>query len=512
MNQGAAACSPFGFGACDPAILADMHRRGLEPTPEAPTGGTRLAPMLLQRSALVVFLVVIVAALLGVVRMRQDIAEEVEGAQSLTAMLDELARLEQLDDDQARQRLVALQSSQRLRHVEFSVRDHTGRELLGVRPGAMTGEARSVPEPLNPRGDAAAQWTLPRPDGQRWQVSMWVSEQAERTEALRNLLASLALLIVGALILLAVIRWNLQRVFRPLGSLLVAIEGVERENHGPLRRLASMPVQELERVAAALRHLATSLEEAQARRRMLSQKMLTLQEEERAHLARELHDELGQRLTSMRVDAAWLSRKVPLDDPRREVVLNLERQCEDLQVDVRQLLVRLRPMAVGQTGVGSSGASDAQGVDEEPLARLREWLEPLVQGWANRPSSELAVRLELDLGDPQALWPRSVLLALYRLSQEALTNVNRHAQAGSARLCVTVEAGNVLVWQVEDDGVGLGDTSLAMQRGNGLAGMQERVQALGGEFQLSPVRPAERPGLCIRARFDRQVHRTSVGA
>jgi two-component system sensor histidine kinase UhpB len=103
--------------------------------------------------------------------------------------------------------------------------------------------------------------------------------------------------------------------------------------------------------------------------------------------------------------------------------------------------------------------------------------------------------------------PRALVLALYRISQEALTNVARHAGASSATLRLrAIRAGgsasmSAIDWSVCDDGVGLDDPSAALRRGNGLAGIRERVWAHGGDLQLAAVHPGSaRPGLCLQAR------------
>jgi two-component system sensor histidine kinase UhpB len=105
--------------------------------------------------------------------------------------------------------------------------------------------------------------------------------------------------------------------------------------------------------------------------------------------------------------------------------------------------------------------------------------------------------------------PRPLLLALYRLSQEALTNAARHAQAGHIRLRLALDPAQPpataaqLHWEVSDDGIGIADPGSAVQRGNGLGGMQERVWALGGLWHSGPAQPGERPGCrpgwCLRA-------------
>jgi two-component system sensor histidine kinase UhpB len=103
--------------------------------------------------------------------------------------------------------------------------------------------------------------------------------------------------------------------------------------------------------------------------------------------------------------------------------------------------------------------------------------------------------------------PRDLALAVYRISQEALTNAARHAHAGEVVLTLTLDMQTqppTLDWSVQDDGVGLPDPAGARQRGNGLGGMQERVWALGGTWRVEPADPSSettRPGLRLSARL-----------
>jgi two-component system sensor histidine kinase UhpB len=165
----------------------------------------------------------------------------------------------------------------------------------------------------------------------------------------------------------------------------------------------------------------------------------------------------------------------------------------------------------------------------ETLARLVLVLRSLVDDWSRSGGSETAYRLQLDgVGaEGRSLpWPVNaelialpveLVLAIYRLSQEALTNSARHAAANRVELALTWQtarlsgpgaadgASTALVWSVSDDGVGLPDDGSAAQRGNGLAGMRERAWAMGGELAMSnaPVslRRSGHPGHCLTARF-----------
>ena len=144
---------------------------------------------------------------------------------------------------------------------------------------------------------------------------------------------------------------------------------------------------------------------------------------------------------------------------------------------------------------------------------MRALLESLVGAWAQSPGQLTRYTLVFELGDvsDSAALPRELMLAVYRISQEALTNVARHAGASRAVLQVRVgtalqgdgQAGDrELEWSVEDDGCGLANQS-AWQRGNGLAGIQERVWAAGGDLQWGPldVHGLPWPGLRLSARL-----------
>jgi two-component system sensor histidine kinase UhpB len=249
-----------------------------------------------------------------------------------------------------------------------------------------------------------------------------------------------------------------------------------------------MPVRELDAVAQALQHLAQALQAAEAERRALGQRVITLQEDERARLARELHDEFGQQITALHVDAAWLARRLQDDPPALAVVQSLIAHCRHIQLELRSVLARLRPLADGRSGGADEGGP-------RTLGALQDLLQSLVDGWSRVPAPAARVRLQVQ-GPAAAALPAAVALALYRITQEALTNLARHAGAHEAVVEVQLDETTVL-WRVSDDGVGLVDPAAALLRGSGLAGIKERVWALGGELSIQPLQP----GLRLSARL-----------
>ena len=250
-----------------------------------------LPRLVMRRASVVGVLVLLLAVVLGLARMGEDIDEEVDAAMTLAGAMARLGQLAQTDDRSALESLRAMQAEHPLRHLSLQVHAQDGRLLLGPPP------APPAPLPLRwllqwhrdwlsaPDARRVA-WPVPRADGSRWTVSLTASHDSERHEAMGSFLDMLALLLLCVGGLLAVMHWNVRRAFAPLGRLLQAIAGIEGHDVRQVQALPTMPTRELDLLAGALRHLASALEQAEAQRRRLSQQVLTLQEDERARLAR----------------------------------------------------------------------------------------------------------------------------------------------------------------------------------------------------------------------------------
>lgn len=205
-----------------------------------------------------------------------------------------------------------------------------------------------------------------------------------------------------------------------------------------------------------------------ARNRELAQGLIALQESERAALARELHDEMGQRCTALRIETAVLRHCA--DGDRAGMLAAAARadaSAQALYQSVRELLQRLRPAQLDELGL---------------LAAL----QALCEGWELRSGVACVFLHE---GVPDDL-PDAVEVAVYRVAQEALTNAVRHAHATTVRLRL-MRSGTDLQLEVGDDGCGV---DLAVpRRGLGLLGASERAAALGGQLVL-----ASAPGQGLR--------------
>ncbi len=207
----------------------------------------------------------------------------------------------------------------------------------------------------------------------------------------------------------------------------------------------------------------------------LSIELMNAQETERKHVSQELHDELGQALTAMRINFDMLEKILPPDSAQvgRERLAEISMLVDETLEHVRELSHTLRPTMLDEMG-----------------------LVPTLRWYVSRYADRLGIEVELDVtGLEQRLAPE-IETTLYRIVQEALTNIARHAHAHRVRLQLTGQAGSVSAL-IEDDGRGFdAQTRLAAdaaRSGLGLLGMRERAALWGGNFTVQ-----SRPGAGTR--------------
>lgn len=451
-----------------------------------------LPRLIMWRAVVVAGLGLVLGLVLGLLRLHSDVDEELLAARTLAQLSQHLALLPQQSDEQALRTLRLWQSEGELRHLQLTVRDAHGHPLLSTadEPPQLPPTVAAWLDRWRAPESFTVAWQVARPQGGAWFIALSARPDSERSEALTFLLEGLGVLAGVVVGILLVMGWNTRRALAPLGTMVSAIGALQQGQRDALRHLPPMPVAELEAVAGALRALADALAQAEAEQRRLTRQVLTVQDDERRRLARELHDEFGQRLTALRVDVAWLTRQRPSTDPAAPVLAGMAEQIGQLQHDIRATLARLRPWPAGTEGDGGAAWVEA--------------LTALVASWQRAPG--VGTTFQLDLRCPPAPdawpWPDGLAADVYRISQEALTNVARHAHARTACLRVHLHADGRLHWAVEDDGVGLPALGEALRRGNGLAGLKERVWAQGVELCCQPLSPgAERPGLRLAADF-----------
>jgi signal transduction histidine kinase len=213
--------------------------------------------------------------------------------------------------------------------------------------------------------------------------------------------------------------------------------------------------------------------QAEQQMRSLSARLMQAQEEERRTIARELHDEVGQSLTSLRFLLGAIERQAASPSAEyREHLGQAKSMAEETLRTVRDIAIGLRPSVLDL------------GLESALLWQARQF--------SRNTGTDASVRIPEEL---PAL-PDAYLTCIYRVVQEALTNSARHAKATKVDISVSREAGE-LELVVEDDGIGLPPGG-NRGRGMGLIGMEERVREIGGRFAVTARNGS---GVQIRARL-----------
>ena len=264
-----------------------------------------------------------------------------------------------------------------------------------------------------------------------------------------------------ALVLFAITVLVVRRALAPLRQIAEAMGTIERADYSARVTPAGSP--ELADICARLNHLAAVLGEAVEDKRQLAERVVSLQDVERREIARELHDEFGPFLFALRAHGSALLRIAGTSAPDVVAIRThgeaMLAQLGQLQQLNRRVLERLRPAGLNELG-------------------LREALGALLRWWRE---AHPDVAVEMNLAPALGAMNETVELTIYRVVQEALTNVFRHA--GATRVTVTVAPGQDAVSvRVEDNGTGLGADH---RLGLGLTGMRERVLALGGTVEVT---------------------------
>lgn len=207
--------------------------------------------------------------------------------------------------------------------------------------------------------------------------------------------------------------------------------------------------------------VAAELEASNRRLRELHAAMHEVREAERTRIARELHDELAQWLTALKMDAAWLATRVSADQPELSARLAKMKSVVDTTVAaVRRIAADLRPVMLDDLGLVPA-------------------LENLTQQFSDRMGIKVAFHAEIDeagLHEPHAT-------AVYRMVQEALTNVARHARAGAVEAEIALRGDDLHVL-IRDDGIGIRADAMETGKSHGLLGIRERAHTLGGNARI----------------------------
>jgi signal transduction histidine kinase len=240
-----------------------------------------------------------------------------------------------------------------------------------------------------------------------------------------------------------------------------------------VQRAKTLEQRVQERTAALHHELAArtaaeaQVHQAHAHLRALMARLEGLREAERAQLARDLHDDLGQQLTSLGMDLAWMAQRLGTMTRSRTVPALLER-LHDATALVDTLLSRVHDIAV----------------DLRPRMLDLLGLGPALIEEARRFQARAAIATTVHVADPEPALAPDLRTTLFRIFQECLTNVARHAGATQVEAALTAADGWVTLC-VEDNGRGIPEAAMRHPSGLGILGMQERAALMGGEIRVT---------------------------
>ncbi|MEH2687504.1 HAMP domain-containing protein [Bradyrhizobium diazoefficiens] len=378
-----------------------------------------------------------------------------------------VADLNEAPDPDARLNQIARDLS-RLRHVSIALHDSGGNPLTPPRPDAdddtrgppawfvslVHPEQTAVSVPVSIHGKPGSLRITSHPDDEIAEIWDGIVTQLEVGSVIALALFLVMMTVVG-------------RALAPLQSLAEAMTELEGGHYEA--RVAPGGAPELAAICTKLNHLAATLGEAVEDKRRLAERAVSLQDVERKEIARELHDEFGPYLFSLRAHASALAKqadgRAPSADAVRKHGSAMLEQINALQQFTRRVLERLRPVGLAELGLGQA---------LESLSRL--WRE-----------SHPDVTIQTTIASGLGATGETADLTIYRVVQEALTNVFRHA--GATTVNVVIEPAEQLtrdgrfcaLVRVSDNGRGM---EPGQKLGFGLVGMRERILALGGTLNV----------------------------
>lgn len=319
---------------------------------------------------------------------------------------------------------------------------------------------------------------IPTDKGKLVRIALVAHPEDEIVEAWEETRVFLGLILLLAGGTFAALYWVLGRAFQPVNAVLEGLVALEREQYS--HRLPEFSQPEWRRIALAFNHCAGVLEQTRAKNRRLTRQLLKVEEEERRSLARELHDELGQVLSAIKMMALGIKQH---REPKQAIdAANLiTEQVDNLFDLIRTMIHKLRPLMLDDLGLAAS-------------------IDTLVSNWSQHHPD---VRIRLDCAEEVDAFPAEQQIHAYRIVQESLTNIFKHAQAKNVKLTLKVVSFEVprrtwLEIRVEDDGRG---TVLDKSAGFGIIGMRERVESLNGRFQCTTA-PGQGFSLQVLLPFD----------
>lgn len=281
----------------------------------------------------------------------------------------------------------------------------------------------------------------------------------------RDLWLILTFALVGIVLSIIVNYYIVRAALKPLERLRAFVASVQAGESLQSKEISRDGDPSINELARTLEDLVGQLEESNQRLRMISRRAIYAQEEERKRIARSLHDDTAQALSTLIINLEFLERQQPPESESMQKKIMEAHQLAAITLDnLRQTMYGLRPAILDDLG-----------------------LAPAIRWYARTNLEPSGIQVQLNLPDDQVSLPQELNTTLFRIAQEAINNIRRHSGAKKASITLQQHNGEIYL-RVEDDGHGYHaaqDQREAVRLDHwGLVGIQERVDLIGGRLEL----------------------------
>jgi two-component system sensor histidine kinase UhpB len=258
----------------------------------------------------------------------------------------------------------------------------------------------------------------------------------------------------------------IQAALRPIRDLRQIVRRIQTRQAEVAQLSLRDTDPDIYQLTLALNSLISQLEASNLQLRLLSERAITAQEDERKRIARSLHDDTGQSLSTLIINLERLEHHLPVDDSEMLSRLQSLRQMAQESLEcLRSIIYDLRPAILDDLG-----------------------LLPAIRWYAQTNLEQSGIQVELNFPSESPDLPQPLTTTLFRITQEAVNNIIRHSQAKKASITLSFQDG-LITLQVRDDGFGFNPAQMSQEAVHlqhwGLVGIQERLELVGGKLAIS---------------------------
>lgn len=426
------------------------------------------------RILLISLFILILGGSIAIWQARSAVSEEVDSSINLALQLIKIGigdtTSSGMNETDWMYRLSALEQT---RHLNIQLKKPSG-QLINITRNRQPAELKEMPPAwfinLVVREYPEAEYRITTHDNNPLTLIIQANPLDEITEVWKESIGFFTTILMLVLLSFLAVHLVFNKTLKAINTIVENLKLIET---GEYRiKLPDFSIQEYDSIAKAINHMTAVLDKTRQQNRALTQHSLEIQEEERQHLSQELHDEFGQSLTAIKVMAVTAEHQ---NSDTKKIANSIIGICDHLMIVVRSMMQQLHPMILTELG-------------------LKATLEDLVSHWTER-NPDLSITMQCH--DAVDHLDKKITIQVFRIIQECLTNIIRHANASSVTISLNMSSQpDLLDLSVSDNGQGCHPDTVSS--GFGLLGMKERIKSLGGDFNMQSY-PGD--GMKITARI-----------